>query len=245
MLTRVRLQNEKLAFENSSGASAVLMQELRVVRRALAIAENVPAFVVLSDASLTDLATYLPLTFNDLLNISGFGETKIKKYGSAFIAAIGKYCREQNLESKIHLKAPKLIKRDNFDRDNSTKQITLKLFSEGHSVDQIAEKRKLSHSTIEGHLAFYIRLGKLSILQVMDENKMLHIQTVVETVGQKTLTPIKLALGDKYSFSEIRYVIAHIENNRVEDRQAEYYMDVEFEKYLALEEEIEYALNTI
>lgn len=241
-LTRARLQNEKLVFESASAPSVVLMQELKVVRRTLAIAERVPAFVVLSDATLTDLATYLPLNLNDLANISGFGETKIKKYGIEFINAIKRYCADHNLETKIHLKSPKTLRSEHIDRDSSTKQITLKLFSDGYTIGQIAEKRKLSASTIEGHLAFYIRIGKLSVLQVMDEQKMRHIQHVVETMGEKTLTPIKLALGDECSFSEIKYVLAHMESNKVEDQQADYYIDVEIEKYLALEEDVEYTL---
>lgn len=240
MLTRARLQNEKLNFENSNDVSMVLIQELKSVRRTLAGTEGIPAFVVLSDASLLDLATFLPLHVNDLINISGFGETKIKKYGEAFIEVIRNFCERHKLDTKIHLKAPKIIRRENPDRDNSTKQITLKLFSEGNSIKQITEKRKLSASTIEGHLAFYIRIGKLSVLEVMNEEKMLRIQNVVQTIGEKTLTPIKLALGDDYSFSEIRYVIAHIESGKIEDPQADYDITPEFEKYLALENEVEY-----
>jgi ATP-dependent DNA helicase RecQ len=229
VLTRAKLQNETLTFEISATASPLLLQELKVVRRHMATAENVAAFVVLSDASLMELATYLPLTEKDLLNIAGFGEIKVKKYGSALLEVIQKHCQQHWLETKMHLKKPKPVKTFSLDRDTSTKQTTLKLFLDGNSIAVIAEKRKLSVSTIEGHLATYIRLGKLSIFQVMTEKKMMDIQKVVDSLGDQTLTPIKLALGDGYSFSEIRYVIAHLNNNKINEPLADYYNDDQFE----------------
>ncbi|HEY0741099.1 MAG TPA: DNA helicase RecQ [Chryseosolibacter sp.] len=215
ILTRGRLENEALNFDKA--ANLPLVEELKAVRRKLAAIDGVPPFVVLSDASLEELATYLPLTREQLLNISGFGETKVRKFGDAFLTAIASYCNAAGLESKIHLKERKIVKRSNVDHDTSTKQVTLKLFQDGLRPEEIAVKRKLSISTIEGHLAFYIKTGKISIQQVLQENKIITIEKVVNDLGSQTLTPIKLALGEAYSFSEIRYVIAHMQRGTVEE----------------------------
>jgi ATP-dependent DNA helicase RecQ len=84
-----------------------LFQELKVLRRQLADAENVPAYIVLSDATLVELATYFPHTKEEFSKISGFGQMKLEKYSQQFCDVVVQYCRTQNLTSRIHLKAPK------------------------------------------------------------------------------------------------------------------------------------------
>lgn len=88
-----------------------LFQQLKVLRRELANGENVPAYVVLSDASLIELASYLPNNREELSKISGFGQYKIEKYGKSFWEVVTAYCRANNLNSRIHLKAPKRQRR--------------------------------------------------------------------------------------------------------------------------------------
>jgi ATP-dependent DNA helicase RecQ len=72
-LTRAKLQNEALSFDSSMQASPLLLQELKLLRRQLAVSENVAGFVFLSDASLLELANYLQLTLRDILNFRVFG----------------------------------------------------------------------------------------------------------------------------------------------------------------------------
>lgn len=197
--------------ENKVEYEVALLQQLKDVRRQLASAENVPAYIVLSDASLIELATYLPSNKEELNKISGFGEVKIEKYGGHFVDAIVAYCRLHHLNSRIQLKAPKRQRRERPERETETKQQSFELFKLGNSLEKIAEKRELSVSTIEGHLAFYVLQGKISIDQVIDPSKILPIQNAIEKIGGQALTPIKESLGDKYSFGEIRMVKAYLE----------------------------------
>lgn len=81
-----------------------LFAELKNLRMKLAHKEGVPAYIVFSDATLLELATYLPLNLNDMRRISGFGEIKIARYGEIFLESIAKYCRERDLSSKISTK---------------------------------------------------------------------------------------------------------------------------------------------
>jgi ATP-dependent DNA helicase RecQ len=203
--------------EKTLAHEAELLQQLKEVRRQLAAKENVAAYIVLSDATLLELATYLPHTHEEFSRISGFGQLKLQKYGTQFRSVVAAYCLERNLSSRIHLKAPKRQYKERKERDSDTKKQTLKLFLEGNSVDQIAALRNLSVLTIESHLAFYIQQGKLSIEQLISPEKIPAIQQAVEKIGGKALTPIKDSLGDKYSFGEIRYVIAYIESMKMEE----------------------------
>src|SRR5690606_26128716 len=97
-----------------------LLQRLKETRRQLANAENVPAYVVLSDATLVEIATYLPHNKEEFKNISGFGEVKIEKYGKQFWEVVAEYCTTKQLKSRIHLKAPKRIRSERKERDSDT-----------------------------------------------------------------------------------------------------------------------------
>jgi ATP-dependent DNA helicase RecQ len=189
------------------GYEAALFHQLKDVRRQLAAEENVPAYIVLSDATLMELATYLPFNKEEFSRISGFGEVKLEKYGKQFWEAVAAYCREHNLKSRIHLKTPK---RQRAERETDTKQQTFELFQQGNTVEKIAEIRGLNVITIEGHLAFYVGQGSIPIERIMDVSKVPAIQQAIQQVGGQALTPIKQLLGETYSFGEIRLVMSHL-----------------------------------
>ena len=71
-----------------SDSDETLFQELRAQRRVIADAEQVPAFIVLHDKTLRELATTRPTTLEQLPRIPGMGATKIAKYGQAFLDVI-------------------------------------------------------------------------------------------------------------------------------------------------------------
>lgn len=68
-----------------------LSQELRSTRWALCQEEGVRAYYICNDAVLHELVDKRPLTADELLKIRGFGEYKVKKYGSHFLEVISKY----------------------------------------------------------------------------------------------------------------------------------------------------------
>jgi ATP-dependent DNA helicase RecQ len=158
-----------------------------------------------------ELAMYLPHNKEEFFKISGFGQVKIEKYGKQFWDVVAAYCREHNLKSRIQLKTPKRMRRERPEKETDTKQQSFELFKSGHSVSAIAEQRKLSLSTIEGHLAFYVQRGALAIEDVMESFKIQPIQKALEQTGGLALGPVKGLLGDSYSYGEIRMVMAHLE----------------------------------
>ncbi len=75
-----------------SAAAAVadpeLFERLRAVRRRLADAEGVPAYIVFSDAVLRQMAARVPRTTGEMLALSGIGPVKLERYGEAFLEAL-------------------------------------------------------------------------------------------------------------------------------------------------------------
>ena len=65
-----------------------LFQRLRALRRTLANAENVPAYIVFSDAVLARMAAARPTDEAGLLAVSGVGPAKLARYGAAFLGVL-------------------------------------------------------------------------------------------------------------------------------------------------------------
>ncbi|MFN2459484.1 MAG: DNA helicase RecQ [Candidatus Velthaea sp.] len=68
-----------------------LFAALRAVRKELADARDVPAYVVFSDAVLRAMARDVPRTPAQLRAISGVGDKKLADFGARFLAAIAAY----------------------------------------------------------------------------------------------------------------------------------------------------------
>ena len=82
------------------------------------------------------------------------------------------------------------------------------MFKEGKAVEQIARERKLTVSTIEGHLIHYVALGEIPVEQLISQEKLSIIEPALEGYIDGGITSIKSKLGDDISFNDIRIAIA-------------------------------------
>ena len=65
-----------------------LFERLKAMRRTLAAARNVPAYVVFNDATLMRIAELRPTSHEALRGISGIGPKKLELYGDDLLAAV-------------------------------------------------------------------------------------------------------------------------------------------------------------
>jgi len=189
-----------------------LFDELKKLRTNFAVADNVPPYVIFSDATLVEMATYLPLTTSDMLKISGVGDLKLEKYGGDFLYEIKSYCETNNLDTRIDLKAVKREPKRRTKRDTNgddTYTVSLKLFNDGYSVEEIARRRGISVNTVEMHLIRFIPTGEVELEELLPDHKIAEIRDAVVKFGESNaLSPIKEYLGENYSYGEIRAVLA-------------------------------------
>lgn len=68
-----------------------LYKRLRRVRNQIARANQLPSYVILSDASLRDMSSKMPITREEMMEVSGVGRVKMEKYGNQFLIAIREY----------------------------------------------------------------------------------------------------------------------------------------------------------
>jgi ATP-dependent DNA helicase RecQ len=89
-------RREKRAAEVSaiaSDADAALLAALKALRAKLALAQKVPAYVVFSDRTLIELATHRPASPRAMREIHGVGDTKLERYGAAFLDVVQNHAR--------------------------------------------------------------------------------------------------------------------------------------------------------
>ncbi|HXG84343.1 MAG TPA: DNA helicase RecQ [Pyrinomonadaceae bacterium] len=189
-----------------------LFDDLRGVRTAFAQSENVPPYVIFSDATLIEMATYLPRNEDEMRKISGVGDLKLQKYAADFLREIKDYCENNNLESRIDLKSPKRERKARTKRDergNDTYDTTFDMFKSGLSIEEIAESRELAKSTIESHLVRFIQTGEIMLDDLVQERKIEPIREAIKRVNAGfAVAPVKEFLGEDYSYTEIRAVLA-------------------------------------
>ena len=70
------------------GPADPLFDLLRDVRRVLAQDAGVPPYVVFHDSTLREIAAARPRTLSELGRVQGVGETKLQRYGDAFLEAV-------------------------------------------------------------------------------------------------------------------------------------------------------------
>jgi ATP-dependent DNA helicase RecQ len=72
----------------ADGPEADLFERLRALRKRLADAEQVPAYIVFNDAVLRQMVDVRPASEAELLALSGVGPAKLRRYGAAFLTEI-------------------------------------------------------------------------------------------------------------------------------------------------------------
>ncbi|MDG1287723.1 MAG: DNA helicase RecQ [Rickettsiales bacterium] len=75
----------------ASEADQALYEQLKAARGVLAKTKKVPAYVIFHDKTLVELAQQKPDTLEGMLDISGIGETKLKRYGQPLLDVILHY----------------------------------------------------------------------------------------------------------------------------------------------------------
>lgn len=129
-----RLEKSKKRAQSTGDA---LLDKLKEIRKSLAMANGLPAYLIFSDATLKEMAATKPVSESEMREISGVGEYKLETYGADFLGAINQYMSTTKAGKEL---------------SGGTHRITMKMYKEGFDLEDIARQRKLKASTILSHL---------------------------------------------------------------------------------------------
>jgi ATP-dependent DNA helicase RecQ len=195
------------------GVDHELFDALRGLRKEIAEQRKVPAYVILNDATLRQLARVRPSSIDRMRYISGIGVTKLADYGARFLRVIDLQCQSRGLtrdNAEIGERPPEKVRSSS--RLNPQRDLAFQLFRQGVALDEIARRTERGRSTVGEYLDEFIREERpASVAAWVSDELYQRIAAAARQVGTERLKPIYLALGEKVSYDDIRIVRAHIQ----------------------------------
>jgi uncharacterized protein YpbB len=189
-----------------------LYLRLKAWRDALAKSRGVQVYRILPQKSMLLLATELPYAKSMLKKINGIGPKKIVEFGDEIISMILEFRKDQELS---------IPEGDIFEEEEkSTKKVkshfvTFQLFQSGKTIEQIANERDITESTVANHLTPYIESGDIKVETLVSKAKIESITEYFENADDTKLGPAKDVLGDDFSYNEIRWVLKYLQQNNL------------------------------
>jgi ATP-dependent DNA helicase RecQ len=171
---------------------------LRAAQRAA-----VPAYVVLSDASLEDLCRKRPSNLRELLRVFGFGERKAEQYGSEIFAALEAFRNGARAERQ--------------ERQASPAEETTALLAEGKSLEEIARIRGRRLSTVVEVVVELVAEGRVEYrMDWVGESRHNEIADAARRLGTDRLKTLKDVLPPDVTYEELRLVVAWVKRQSVQ-----------------------------
>lgn len=195
-----------------------LFGSLRGLRMYLASDEGIPPYMVFGDNTLKEMSTRMPLTKEQLLDISGVGEKKVEKYGESFIEKIKEYVDEKNIDVEFKfendIKLPKSTekKKRKITEKEKSYEVSIRMLREGKTLKEVSEERGSTVGTISSHIQTFIGEGEnidfnISFEDLFTDEEEKEILDAGERVGFSKLTPIKEIVNKDISYDKIKLVI--------------------------------------
>jgi hypothetical protein len=222
------------------GDDVLLLERLLSWRKSQVDVLKIPIYLIGNTEMFRTIAEKKPASFIQLQQIKGMGQAKVAKYGKDILDIVREYCEEfdiqQNEEIDFEQDVQKLIKKSN----KTTRQVsesvvakpkkplhysqytTLDLWNQYRNIEKVAELRGLTKGTIESHIAFLSKEGKIKYEEWIDPRMIHQITAVVLQHADKNLTELKLLLPEDITFTQIRGVKDLIELKNVKSTEDEY-----------------------
>jgi len=190
-----------------------LFRQFKDWRSRIAREQGLAHFQVLHQRVLIQIVVNLPDNRTHLKNIRGVGKKTIEKYGDDILALVVGYRKKHEID---RVKLPN-VKDDAAENTSSekpatgsnTRKISFGMFNKGLSLARIAKERGLVESTIQGHLSFFVEKGELDINRLLSPEKQKSIESALARSTGNSLKVIKQELGDRYTYGDIKLVLAH------------------------------------
>jgi ATP-dependent DNA helicase RecQ len=210
ILTRPIRSPDRSSDDSSAAAAGSLphdpdlFQKLRVLRKRIADERGVPSYLIFGDASLRQMASYLPQTQESFLRISGVGRVKLDEFSEPFLALISGHAAANGLVGK---EVPRGRRERNgaARRGGATLEETKRLARQKLPLGDIAQARGLAERTIVNHLEQLVMGGEELDLDYLmpSADRLAKIERAFRETGSQLLAPVRELLGEDYSYPEI------------------------------------------
>jgi len=181
----------------AAGIDPELREHLRAWRSKKAKELGMPAYIVMNDNSMDALCRVRPTTAGQLMNVLGFGEKKVEKYGTEILRELKRFEEgEREAASKKVAVSPA--------------QETLSLLAEGKTLEEVARARGRAVATVVSMVSEMVESGEVEFrAEWIGAGRLEKIREACERLGTERLRALKDALPAEITYEEIKLVAAH------------------------------------
>ncbi len=152
----------------SGGGAAlddILLDMLKKLRKVEAKKHKLQPWVIFSEPSLQDMATWYPISMEDMVNISGVSQGKAQKYAQPFIELIKQYIDENNIERPDDFVVKQIA-------DKSKNKVSIiQAIDRKIPLETIAENMNVSYNELLDELYMVVASGtKLNLDYYINDN---------------------------------------------------------------------------
>jgi ATP-dependent DNA helicase RecQ len=193
-----------------------LFEILRGKRKELADKAGVPPYVIFSDRTLVEMATYYPQSLDSLLKMNGVGSVKLERYGKIFLDLILAYCAHRGIIEKS--------KDEKGNGRSATQEAEVRLpggtkrhivvgeaYNAGKSLHVLMEEYRVQAGTILEHLAKYAMEGNalrraddVRALSRLSEMAQETVLSAFAAEGVNYLRPVYDRLNGAITYEELK-----------------------------------------
>ncbi|MFN4857844.1 MAG: DNA helicase RecQ [Pseudanabaena sp.] len=195
----------------------ILFERLRLLRKNLADGQEVPPYVIFSNATLNQMAEQQPTTRKDFAKLSGVGAKKLEQYADDFMAIILEHHlqyppAETTASVNSRVKPESVTPKAKISKV-STQRETLAMYENGLDIDEIARDRGLKPATVWTHLTQLLESGyAINIDRLVSPERQNVIYEALEVIGGDSLRNLFDHLREEYTYDEIKVVRAIWQN---------------------------------
>ncbi|HBC40414.1 MAG TPA: DNA helicase RecQ [Pseudanabaena sp.] len=197
----------------------ILFKRLRLLRKNLADGQEVPPYVIFSNATLNQMAEQQPTTRKDFAKLSGVGAKKLEQYADDFIAIILEHHlqyppAETTASVNSGIKTESVTPKSKISKAGTQRE-TLAMYENGLDIDEIARDRGLKPATVWTHLAQLLESGyAINIDRLVSPERQNVIYEALEFIGGDSLRNLFEHLREEYTYDEIKVVRAIWQNEK-------------------------------
>jgi ATP-dependent DNA helicase RecQ len=189
-----RVPIEPVAALAAGSEAEELREYLRAWRRAMAKESKVPAYIVLHDSSLEEICRRQPKFLAELLEIPGIGERKAELYGQEILNGLEKFRQGERASGSERAAKPG--------------DETLRLLSQGRTLEEIAQARGRQVSTIVSAVANLLETGQVDFQPGwVSQGKQSAIEAACAKAGMDRLKALKEILPPEITYDEIKLIV--------------------------------------
>ena len=196
-------ESNKKTMTTNKGYDDNLFHLLKKLREKVAKEKGIPAYTVLQDSSLEELALVYPTTLEELAQIGGLSMSKAVKFGQPFIQAIKKYVEDNDIitssdivvKSKASRSKDKVYIIQQIDRKTDLEEIAM---AKSQTMDELIDEiEAICYSGVKLNLNYYID-------NILSKDEQQEIYNYFMQAKEDNIKQAYKTLGDCYNEEDIR-----------------------------------------